>query len=126
MTKACEIRASFAWKKGESKFLFPMQYSKFRFWSMFIYLIYSSINYGQLKQSWRRKSHHRKIIKSGVVLLLSNRPRNIRVPSTCSFGLCFRALPTIQTRDKENISEQELQLGWASLLVHLGELGKAE
>lgn len=51
---------------------------------------------------------------------------NIHVPSTCSFRLCFRALPTMQTRDKENISEQELQLGWASLLVLLGERGKAE
>lgn len=66
-------------------------------------------------------SYHKKLKKLGAVLLLSNRPPDIDVPSTCSFRLCFRPLPTILARDKENISEQELQLGWASLLVHLGE-----
>lgn len=63
---------------------------------------------------------YKKIKKLGVILLLSNRPCNIHVPCTWSFRLCFSMLPTTQTRDKETISEQELQLGWTSLLVHLG------
>lgn len=64
-------------------------------------------------------SDHKKMEKLGAVLLLSNRARGIHVPSTCSFRLCLRTLPTIQTRDKETISEQEIYF-WTSLLVHLG------